>query len=308
MKIRIATRKSPLALWQVQHVHQCLKQQHPDLSVEYIEMITEGDRFLNKPLSDIGGKGLFINTLEESLLEGRADLAVHSMKDLPATLPDGLTIACMLGRDDPRDILISAQQLHLQELPKKAIVGSSSLRRQAQLKHLRPDLLVQPLRGNVGTRLKKLQNNAYDAIILAVAGIKRLGQTMQIGHCFSINDMIPAAGQAVIAIECRADDRKLLDCLKTLNHAPTQQCVVAERAVNKTLGGGCHLPVAAYAKIVKQNLHLQAMVASSDGQQMIRYAAQSACPLHQTKTAQALGIMVGEHLYNAGGKELLSSS
>ncbi len=292
MKIRIATRKSPLALWQTRHVQTLLQKIDARIDVELVKIVTEGDRFLKQPLATIGGKGLFVTALEGAIQNNEADLAVHSMKDLPAYLPDGLTIACMLERDDPRDLLINPDRLPLHELPKQAVIGTSSLRRQAQLKALRPDLQIKMLRGNVGTRLNKLYAGNYDAIILAAIGVQRLGHPISLGHCFSMDDMLPAAGQGVIAVECRSDDSALLKLLRHLDHKPTRQCVLAERAVNNYFGGGCHLPIAAYACLeVGQILHLRAMVASDDGQSIVRNQASG----HSSK-AGSIGLSLAEQL------------
>lgn len=244
-KVVIATRESRLALWQAEHV-KALLEARLGWQVELLGMTTLGDQILDRPLSKVGGKGLFIKELEVALSEGRADLAVHSLKDVPMDLPDGFALACVLEREDPRDALVSNQFASLAELPLGAVVGTSSLRRLVLLKALRPDLDIQPLRGNLDTRLRKLDEGQYAAIVLAAAGLKRLGLAPRIRHAFAPTEMLPAAGQGALGIEVRADRADLLQALATLAHQPTWLAVTAERTVSRAMGGSCSMPLAAF--------------------------------------------------------------
>ena len=258
--LRIATRKSPLALWQAEHVRSRLLALHPGLQVELLTMSTQGDRILDSPLAKIGGKGLFVKELEQGMLEGRADLAVHSMKDVPAELPAGLCIGAILAREDPQDAFVSGAYASIDALPEGARVGTSSLRRQCQLRARRPDLEILDLRGNVGTRLGKLDGGDYDAIVLACAGLRRLGLEARITAALAPELMLPAIAQGVIGIECRCDDARVNALIEPLNHAETLQRTTAERAMNATLAGGCQAPVAGYSVVGANGIELRCLV------------------------------------------------
>ncbi len=268
--IRIATRKSPLAMWQAEHVTAELKKAHPGLKVEILGMSTQGDKILDTPLAKIGGKGLFVKELEVAMLDGRADIAVHSMKDVPVELPDGLHLSTILEREDPRDAFVSNTYKTFDELPKGARVGTSSLRRQCQLVQGRPDLQILPLRGNVNTRLRKLDEGEYDAIILAAAGLKRLGFHDRITAEISAEISLPAIGQGAVGIECRIDDTRINELLSPLHHIETAYCVRAERAMNNRLEGGCQVPIAGFAMLENNELWLRGLVGKVDGSEIIR--------------------------------------
>jgi len=268
--IRIATRKSPLAMWQAEHVTAELKKAHPGLKVEILGMSTQGDKILDTPLAKIGGKGLFVKELEVAMLDGRADIAVHSMKDVPVELPDGLHLSTILEREDPRDAFVSNTYKTFDELPKGARVGTSSLRRQCQLVQSRPDLQILPLRGNVNTRLRKLDEGEYDAIILAAAGLKRLGFHDRITAEISAEISLPAIGQGAVGIECRIDDTRINELLTPLHHIETAYCVRAERAMNNRLEGGCQVPIAGFAMLENNELWLRGLVGKVDGSEIIR--------------------------------------
>ena len=245
--IRIATRKSPLAMWQAEHVAAELKRLHEGLRVELIGMTTRGDKILDAPLAKVGGKGLFVKELEQGMLEGDADIAVHSMKDVPVEFPVGLHLAVIMDREDPLDAFVSNRFDSLDALPEGACVGTSSLRRQCQLAARRPDLRIEPLRGNVNTRLRRLDDGEYDAIILAAAGLKRLGFAQRIRARIALEDSLPAIGQGAIGIECRRDDQRVHTLIEPLHHASTAERVGAERAMNARLQGGCQVPIAGHA-------------------------------------------------------------
>ncbi len=246
-KVVIATRESRLALWQAEHV-KALLEARLGWQVELLGMTTLGDQILDRSLSKVGGKGLFVKELEVALSEGRADLAVHSLKDVPMDLPEGFTLACVLEREDPRDAFVSNQFASLADLPQGAVVGTSSLRRLVLLKALRPDLRIEPLRGNLDTRLRKLDEGQYQAIVLAAAGLKRLGLEARIRNTFEPTEMLPAAGQGALGIEVRADRADLVEALATLAHAPTWLAVTAERTVSRAMGGSCSMPLAAFTQ------------------------------------------------------------
>ena len=299
--LRIATRKSPLALWQAEHVRDRLLALHPGLQVELLKMSTQGDRILDSPLAKIGGKGLFVKELEQGMLDGRADLAVHSMKDVPAELPDGLCLGAILDREDPRDAFVSAQYPGVDDLPEGARVGTSSLRRQCQLRARRPDLQILDLRGNVGTRLGKLDAGDYDAIVLACAGLKRLGLSERITHALTPEEMLPAIAQGVIGIECRADDTRVRGLIEPLNHAETEQRTAAERAMNATLAGGCQAPVAGYSLLNAGVIELRGLVGQPDGSQVIRGDIRG--PAEQ---AEALGKKLADDLLARGADTILA--
>lgn len=300
--IRIATRQSPLALWQAEHVRQLLCAQHPDLEVTLVPMVTKGDVILDTPLAKVGGKGLFVKELELALLEQRADIAVHSMKDVPVEFPDGLGLVCICERDDPHDALVSNHYDSLEALPQGAIVGTSSLRRQCQLRAARPDLHIKDLRGNVGTRLSKLDNGEYDAIILAAAGLRRLGLEARIRARLSVQQSLPAVGQGAIGIECRLDDARVRALLAPLNHADTADRVVAERAMNNRLQGGCQVPIGSYAELTGDQLYLRALVGAPDGSRMLQ--AEIRGPRTE---AEQLGSALAEQLLDAGAGSILSA-
>lgn len=300
--IRIATRQSPLALWQAEHVRQLLCAQHPDLEVTLVPMVTKGDVILDTPLAKVGGKGLFVKELELALLEQRADIAVHSMKDVPVEFPDGLGLVCICERDDPHDALVSNHYDSLDALPQGAIVGTSSLRRQCQLRAARPDLHIKDLRGNVGTRLSKLDNGEYDAIILAAAGLRRLGLEARIRARLSVQQSLPAVGQGAIGIECRLDDARVRALLAPLNHADTADRVVAERAMNNRLQGGCQVPIGSYAELTGDQIYLRALVGAPDGSRLLQ--AEIRGPRTE---AEQLGSALAEQLLDAGAGSILSA-
>ncbi|MBS0357929.1 MAG: hydroxymethylbilane synthase [Proteobacteria bacterium] len=299
-KIRIATRRSALALWQANHIKERLIKLYPHLIVELIPMQTTGDKILDKSLAKIGGKGLFVKELENALLEDRADLAVHSMKDMPPELPTDLIISTICQREDPRDVLVTHQHHDFKNLSQGAIVGSSSLRRQSQLLSVRPDLKIIPLRGNVDTRIKKLLAQEFDAIILAAAGVKRLGLIEHISDYFPPETLIPAVAQGALGLQCRKTDTSLQKLLVPLNHEKTHQCVLAERAVTRRLGGSCQTPIAAYACLKNSTLHLQAMVAEPDGSRLIKGSL-----IGNLKTPEQEGEKLAEQLLKLGADEVL---
>ena len=299
--LRIATRQSPLALWQANFVKAELEKYHPNLTVELVTMVTKGDVILVTPLAKIGGKGLFVKELELALLEERADIAVHSMKDVPMSFPEGLGLAVICEREDPRDAFVSNRYASLAELPEGAIVGTSSLRRQCQLMAAYPHLTVKSLRGNVGTRLSKLDNGEYDAIILASAGLIRLGMPERIKSFISVEDSLPAAGQGAVGIETRVNDTRVLNYLAKLNHNPTACCVMAERAMNTRLQGGCQVPIGGFATLNGEELELNALVGSLDGSTIIRASGKA----HQ-RDAEQLGIRIAEQLLAQGADKILA--
>ncbi len=299
--IRIATRKSPLAVWQAEHVASALKARHPGLEVELVRMTTRGDKILDAPLAQIGGKALFVKELEEGLFEGRADIAVHSMKDVPAQLPEGLHLPVIMEREDPRDAFVSNAYADLDELPVGAHVGTASLRRQCQLLARRPDLRISPLRGNVQTRLAKLDAGEFDAIVLAVSGLKRLGLEERIRSILPAELSLPAVGQGALGIECRQGDTRVEALIADLNHQPTQLRVSAERAMNACLQGSCQVPIGAYAEIEDGELFLRGLVGTLDGRRVVRGEIRGS--LDQ---ASELGRQLGEELLARGGREILA--
>ncbi len=298
--IRIATRKSPLALWQAEHVADELRKAHSGIGVELVRMTTQGDRILDSPLSKVGGKGLFVKELEQGMLEGRADIAVHSMKDVPVALPPGLHIATLLSREDPRDAFVSSAYENLDALPEEARVGTSSLRRQCQLRSRRPDLEILDLRGNVNTRLAKLDAGEYAAIILASAGLKRLGFAARIRAYFEPEVSLPAIGQGAVGVECREDDPVIHELLAPLNDPDTHIRVLAERALNTRLSGGCQVPIAGYAELSGDTLRLRALVGQPDGQAILRGEISGAA-----EEAETLGKALAEDLLSRGAAEIL---
>lgn len=298
--LRIATRQSRLALWQAEHVAALLRNEHPRLKVDLVPMTTQGDRILDRPLANIGGKGLFIKELELAMSEHRADIAVHSMKDVPSDMPPGFTLAAMLPRADPRDAFVSIRHRNFASLPQGARVGTSSLRRQCQLKHVRPDLELITLRGNVDTRLRKLDENQYDAIILAAAGLIRLGLESRITDYFTPEQSVPAVGQGIIGIECREDDERNIAYVRALNDARSWQCCVAERAFAQRLEGSCQSPIAGFATLEGDRLQLHGVIGSPDGGEMYRGSHFGA-----VDDAEAIGVRLAEELLNDGAGQLL---
>jgi hydroxymethylbilane synthase len=300
-RLVIATRKSKLALWQAEHVAELLRAAHPGLTVELLPMSTKGDRILDRSLAAIGGKGLFIKELEAALEDGRAHVAVHSMKDVPGDLPSGMTLAAMLPRADPRDALITRDARELDDLPPGARLGTSSLRRRAQLLASRPDLDIRTLRGNVETRLKRLDDGELDAIVLAAAGLKRLGLEARIGALLDPSVSLPAVGQGIIGIECRTDDAAARAAMHALNDPPAQAAVTAERAFARRLGGSCQSPIAAYAELeAGERLTLRGLVAEPDGSRLIRDSIGGS-----VADAESLGDRLAERVLAAGAGELL---
>lgn len=303
-KLRIATRKSSLALWQAEFVKQQLLALYPTLHIEIIGITTSGDKILDVPLHKTGGKGLFVKELEDSLLSGEADIAVHSMKDIPANLPKGLEIPVILKRSDPRDVFISNQYKRFKDLPPNARIGTSSLRRQSQLAHLRRDLNFQYLRGNVDTRISKLDEGKFDAIILAAAGIERLNLTHRISEFFETSLILPAVGQGALGIECRRDDLTTKKLIAPLNHSTSTFCNQAERSFNAALGGGCELPVAAFATLKPNSkLELHGLVGSPDGKTILK-----ATILGSRYDAISLGEKLALQLLKLGAKAIIDAT
>ncbi len=299
--LRIATRKSPLALWQANFVKDRLEALHPDLQVELVPMSTQGDKILDTPLAKVGGKGLFVKELETAMLEGRADIAVHSMKDVPVEFPDGLGLHTICEREDPRDAFVSNHFNQIDELPQGAVVGTSSLRRQCQLRAARPDLVIRDLRGNVNTRLAKLDAGDYDAIILAAAGLKRLEMAHRIAAFIEPEQSLPANGQGAVGIECRLDDHELHALLAPLEHPETRIRVLTERAMNRALQGGCQVPIGAYALVQGEEVWLRGLVGSPDGSRVIRDEIRG--PLAE---GEALGHTLAQRLLAAGADVILA--
>lgn len=299
--LRIATRQSPLALWQARYVQQRLMAFHPGLCVELIPMITKGDVILDTPLAKVGGKGLFVKELEQALLSDRADIAVHSMKDVPVAFPEGLGLVTICEREDPLDAFVSNHHDSVDALPQGAIVGTSSLRRQCQLSARRPDLIIRSLRGNVGTRLSKLDAGDYDAIILAVAGLKRLGLSDRIRQAMPAEESLPAVGQGAVGIECRLDDNPTIALLSALNDDDTAVRIKAERAMNTRLEGGCQVPIGSFAMLQGNQLWLRGLIGSPDGKAMIRGERRG-----PREEAEKMGISLAEELLNNGGREILA--
>ncbi|MFV9996669.1 MAG: hydroxymethylbilane synthase [Arsenophonus endosymbiont of Dermacentor nuttalli] len=300
--LRITTRKSPLAIWQAIFVKTQLEKYHPTLKIELIPMNTQGDILLDTHLAKIGGKGLFVKELENALIEQRADIAVHSMKDIPVTFPNSLGLMTICQREDPRDAFVSNQYNSLAELPAGSIIGTSSLRRQCQLRHIYPHLIIQDLRGNVGTRLSKLDNGEYDGIILAVAGLKRLGLETRISKALPPEHLLPAVGQGAIGIECRLDDQHTQHFLAPLHHHGTAICIQAERTINNRLEGGCQVPIGSYAIWQNKQIWLRAMVGAPDGSQIIRGERR-----FKPEEIQQASVELAEELLNNGAKQILNN-
>jgi hydroxymethylbilane synthase len=301
-KLVIASRESALAMWQARHIQQRLQSLYPGMQVEILGMTTTGDQILDSPLSSIGGKGLFVKELEQALADGRADLAVHSMKDVPMNLPDGFSLAAIGEREDPRDAFVSNNFSGLEDLPAGSIVGTSSLRRQSQLKARFPHLEVASLRGNVHTRLRKLDEGQYSAIILAAAGLKRLGLEDRITSLISTGHSIPAVGQGALGIEINAAREDLLKVLAPLDHPETAACVIAERALSRALAGSCQVPIGAFAEMHGQEIHMVGFVSSIDGTQMVRDEVRG--PAAQP---ESLGLALADRLIALGAQPILAA-
>ena len=300
--LHIATRKSPLALWQAEYVRDRLIAAHPGLKVELVRMSTQGDKILDSPLAKIGGKGLFVKELEDGLLGGRADIAVHSMKDVPVELPAGLHLPVICEREDPRDAFVSNNFRDFDELPQGARVGTSSLRRQCQLMLRRPDLTILTLRGNVNTRLAKLDAGEFDAVILAAAGLKRLGFEQRITACLDTTVSLPAIGQGAVGIECRSDDPAINKLIAVLDEPDTHTCVTAERAMNHRLEGGCQVPIAGHATLEGEMLYLRGLVGAPDGSRVIRSEIRG-----PRAEAERLGVTLADDLLSRGAAEILDA-
>ncbi|MDD2723351.1 MAG: hydroxymethylbilane synthase [Methylovulum sp.] len=300
--IRIATRQSPLAVWQAEHVAFRLEQLFPEICTELVKMVTRGDKILDAPLAKIGGKGLFVKELEQGMLEGIADIAVHSMKDVPIDFPEGLHLAAILLREDPADAWVSHRYPSIDQLPGNARIGTSSLRRQCQIKQRFPDAEIIPLRGNVNTRLAKLDAGDYDAIILAAAGLKRLGLAGRISQSLDVCISLPAIGQGAIGIECRVDDTQINAMLAALHDRETGLCVMAERAMNARLQGGCQVPIAGFAVIQDGRLFMRGLVGDPDGS--VLYRSERTAGLDQ---AEALGQWIAEDLLSQGADKILQA-
>ena len=301
-RLVIASRESALAMWQAEHIRDRLSALYPQTQVSILGMTTQGDQILNVSLSKIGGKGLFVKELETALEDGRADLAVHSLKDVPMVLPDGFALAAIGEREDPHDAFVSNLHENLDSLPAGSVVGTSSLRRESQLRARYPHLRIEPLRGNVQTRLRKLDEGQYAAIILAAAGLKRLGLESRIRAIISTEDSLPAVGQGALGIECRADRLDVIGMLRPLHHADTAACVLAERAMSRALNGSCQVPLGGFAKVMEGRLFMRGFVASTDGMTMMRAEATGSM-----EDPEALGRRIAEELLAKGAGRILAS-
>ena len=299
-QIRLGTRASALALWQAEWVKSELEKKYPGMTVTLTKIKTTGDKILDVPLAKVGGKGLFVKEIEEAMLAGEIDIAVHSMKDVPTFFPDGLHLSCITEREDVRDALLSRNKVKFSDLPKGANIGTSSLRRQAQIMSLRPDFVIHQLRGNVGTRLQKLKDGKFDAIILAAAGVKRLGLTEHVTEYLPPELSLPAIGQGALGIECRIDDRELNDMISFFNHADSRTCVMGERALLRRLEGGCQVPIACYGQMKSGKLHLVGLVGSVDGKRIIKDSIEGA-----PDKAEKLGVTLAEKLLSMGADVIL---
>jgi hydroxymethylbilane synthase len=300
--IRIATRKSPLALWQAEHVAARLSQAFPEIKTQLVTMVTKGDKILDAPLAKVGGKGLFVKELEQGMLDGIADIAVHSMKDVPVEFPQGLHLAVILEREDPTDAFVSNRYQSLDDLPADAKIGTSSLRRQCQIKEKFPNAEILSLRGNVNTRLAKLDAGEFDAIILASAGLKRLGMADRITQSLPTSVSLPAMGQGAIGIECRVDDVEVNQMLQVLHHEATNICVRAERAMNARLNGGCQVPIGGFAQIDGETVFMRGLVGSPDG--ALIYRAEKMGAIAQ---AEEMGVAIAEDLLSQGADKILQA-
>ena len=301
-KIVIASRESLLAMWQAKFIQKCLGELYPQTEISILGMTTRGDQILDQSLSKIGGKGLFIKELEQALEDGRADIAVHSMKDMPMNVPEGFRLAAITKREDPRDAFVSNQYTSLDVLPEGSIVGTSSLRRESQLRARFPHLQVQPLRGNVQTRLRKLDEGKYAAIILAAAGLKRLELSDRITALLDPEQSLPAVGQGALGIECRSDRTDLVELLQPLHHQETAYCVEAERAMSRVLGGSCQVPLGAFAEIINGTIQLRGFVAQPDGKRIVSDALNG-----QPETGVAMGQQLAQKLIAQGADEILAN-
>jgi len=299
-QIRIGTRASALALWQAEWVKSELEKRYPRVAVTLTKIKTTGDKILDVPLAKVGGKGLFVKEIEEAMLENEIDIAVHSMKDVPTFFPDGLHLSCITKREDARDALLSQNNVAFKDLPKGANVGTSSLRRQAQLMSLRPDFVIHQLRGNVGTRLQKLKEGKFDAIILAAAGVKRLGLEANVSEYLSPEISLPAIGQGALGIECRVDDRELNDMIAFFNHTDSRTCVTGERALLRRLEGGCQVPIACYGQVEDGRLKLIGLVGSVDGKCIVKDSIEG-----EPDKAEKLGVTLAEKLLSRGADVIL---
>ncbi|MDC9729445.1 MAG: hydroxymethylbilane synthase [Methyloprofundus sp.] len=300
--IRIATRQSPLALWQAEYVAARLEQAHPGIKTELVKMVTKGDKILDAPLAKIGGKGLFVKELEQGMLDGEADIAVHSMKDVPVEFPEGLHLAIILPREDPRDAFVSNHYKSLEDLPEHAKIGTSSLRRQCQIAERFPNAEILSLRGNVNTRLSKLDAGDYDAIILAAAGLKRLGFTDRITQTLDSTVSLPAIGQGAVGIECRSDDAEVNALLAPLADAESTIRVSAERAMNERLNGGCQVPIAGFSEIKEGQLFMRGLVGEPDGSVIYRAEKTGAI-----EDAEKIGLAIADELLDSGAGKVLSA-
>ena len=303
-RLIIATRESALAMWQAEHVRDHLRAHYPSCEVTLLGLTTQGDRIIDQPLADIGGKGLFIKELEQAMADGRADLAVHSLKDVPMDMPSGFLLAAIMKREDPRDAWVSNRYPSLALLPAHSIVGTSSLRREAQLRERYPELDVRPLRGNVNTRLKKLDDGQYAAIILAAAGLKRLGYANRIAALLDPDDSLPAIGQGALAVECRADRADLVAALAPLADIATTLATSAERSFGQRLGGSCHTPLAALGVWQGDQLRLRGLIASRDGRRVLRGERTGAAP--NVQDAEAIGDALGAEFLQRGAAAILA--
>ncbi|AKC32270.1 hydroxymethylbilane synthase [Candidatus Pantoea carbekii] len=299
-RFKIATRKSPLALWQAQYVKNQLIKAYPYLHFDLVPIITKGDIKIDRQSVKIGGKGLFIKELQQAILEKRADLAVHSIKDITMNFPKGLGLTIICKREDPYDTFVSKNYDSIETLPRGATIGTSSLRRQCQIRMFRPDLAIRPIRGNIDTRLSQLDHGEYDAIILAAAGLKRLGLSNRIRHTLSAELSLPAVGQGAIGIECRLDDTELITLLQVLNHTDTAVCIHAERALNIHLGGGCQVPIASFAILENNQIWLRGLVCSPDGMKIVIGERRGAY-----SNAEQIGISLAEELLDNGARTIL---
>lgn len=299
-QIRIGTRASALALWQAEWVKAELGKKYPDMTVSLTKIKTTGDKILDVPLAMVGGKGLFVKEIEEAMLANEIDIAVHSMKDVPTFFPDGLHLSCITKREDARDALLSRNNVKFSDLHHGANIGTSSLRRQAQLMSLRPDFVIHQLRGNVGTRLQKLKEGKFDAIILAAAGVKRLGLADNVSEYLSPEIILPAIGQGALGIECRVDDQELNDMIAFFNHADSRTCVTGERALLRRLEGGCQVPIACYGQVKENKLKLIGLVGSVDGRRIVRDSIEG-----EPANAEKLGVTLAEKLLVQGADVIL---
>jgi hydroxymethylbilane synthase len=299
-EIRIGTRASALALWQAEWVKSELEKKYPGMTVSLTKIKTTGDKILDVPLAQVGGKGLFVKEIEEAMLAHEIDIAVHSMKDVPTMFPDGLHLSCITKREDARDALLTRNNMKFKDLPQGATIGTSSLRRQAQLMSVRPDFKIAQLRGNVDTRLRKLKEGQFDAIILAAAGVRRLGLAENVSEYIDPSISLPAIGQGALGIECRVDDRELNDLIAFFNHQDTRTCVTGERALLRRLEGGCQVPIACYGQIVNGKLHLIGLVGSVDGKRIIKETIEG-----EADKAEKLGVTLAEKLLKQGADVIL---